>query len=137
MRTMRIVFLTVLGTLFGAASAFSHHSFGAEFDVDKPVTLKGTITKVDFVNPHAWVYIDVKGADGKVVNWAIEFGAPNILIRNGMTKNSVPIGAVVTVEGFRAKDGTTTANGTSIRMPDGKQLFGGSSAPGFPGGERQ
>lgn len=118
-----------------APLAFSHHSFAAEFDVKQPITLKGTITKIDLVNPHSWLYINVKSPDGKVVNWAVEMGSPNGLIRRGITKASVPLGAEVTVDGYRAKDGTPTANGTTIKMPDGSQLFAGSSAPGAPGGE--
>ncbi|PYS34327.1 MAG: hypothetical protein DMG14_29745 [Acidobacteria bacterium] len=121
--------------LFSATVALAHHSFAAEYDANKPVTLKGTITRVDLVNPHAWLYIDVKDSNGKAVNWAIEMGSPNTLIRRGINKNSVPLGTEVTVDGYLAKDGSPTANGTTIKMPDGKRLFAGSSAPDAPGGE--
>jgi hypothetical protein len=126
-----IAFLTG-SLLFGAITAFSHHSFAAEFDGNKPITLKGTVTKIDLVNPHSWLYMNVKDADGKVVKWAIEMGSPNNLIRRGVNKNTVPIGVEVTVEGYLAKDGSPTANGTTIKLPDGRQLFAASSAPSAP-----
>ena len=135
MRTRLPALAITAALLWSATPAFPHHSFAAEFDAKQPMTLKGTITKIDFVNPHSWLYIDVKNPDGKVVNWAIEMGSPNGLIRRGVTKASVPVGTEVTVDGYRAKDGTPTANGTTIKMPDGRQLFAGSSAPGAPGGE--
>src|SRR5262245_4350768 len=102
----KIAMLVLITTLLGPAAPMAHHSVAAEFDSNAPVTIKGVITKVDFVNPHAWLYMNVTDASGKVVNWAIEMGAPNILIRRGFTKNSVPVGVEVTVEGFRAKDGS-------------------------------
>ena len=135
MRSKLTIIGMTAGVLFCASSALAHHSFAAEFDANNPITLKGTITKIDLVNPHSWLYIDVKDSNGKIVNWAIEMGSPNGLIRRGVTKASVPVGTEVTVNGYRAKDGTSTANGTTIKMPDGKQLFAGSSAPGAPGGE--
>jgi len=135
MRNKLAILVSGAAIIFSVTPAFAHHSFAAEFDSAKPITLKGTITKLDFVNPHSWLYINVTEG-GKVVNWAIEMGSPNGLIRRGVSKNSVTVGTEVTVEGYRAKDGSPTANGTTIRLPDGKQLFAGSSAPDAPGGER-
>ena len=129
--------LVAVAVLAVPLTVLAHHSFAAEFDANKPLVLKGTITRVDLVNPHAWLYMNVTDADGKVVNWAIEMGAPNALIRRGITKNTVPIGAELTVEGFAAKDGSATANGRTLRMADGCALFAGSSNTGAPGEPRQ
>ena len=135
---MRAKFSLVAVALLAAPLAvLAHHSFAAEFDANKPLVLKGTITRVDLVNPHAWLYMNVTDADGKVVNWAIEMGSPNALIRRGITRNTVPIGAELTVEGFAAKDGSNTANGRTLRMADGRALFAGSSNTGAPGEPRQ
>ena len=133
----KITVFLIAGILLGGTAAFCHHSFAAEFDANKPITLKGTVTKIDLVNPHSWLYINVKETDGKIVNWAIEMGSPNNLIRRGVSKNSVPIGTEVSVEGFRAKDGSSTANGTTIKLPDGRQLFAASSAPAAPDAGRK
>jgi uncharacterized protein DUF6152 len=123
----------ILAILLNGTTALPHHSFAAEFDINKPFTLKGTITKFDFVNPHSWLYFDVKGTDGKVVNWGVELAPPNTLIRRGFTKNSVPVGSTVTVEGYQAKDGSSTGTATTVKLPDGTSLFAGSTAPGGPG----
>jgi hypothetical protein len=136
MRTTLVTVITLAGLLAAAAPLFSHHSFAAEFDANKPITLKGAVTKLEWVNPHSWLYIDVKDAAGKVSNWGVEMGSPNTLIRRGVTKNSVEVGTEVTVEGYRAKDGSSTATGTTIKMPDGRQIFANSQT-GAPGGERQ
>ncbi len=118
--------------LTSVAAVYSHHSFAAEFDVTKPLTVKGTVTRIDLVNPHSWLYMDVKSPDGKVVNWAVEMGASNALIRRGVNRTALPIGVEVTIEGYRAKDGSPTANANTIRLPDGRQLFAGSTAPPTP-----
>jgi hypothetical protein len=115
--------------LLAALPVAAHHAFAAEFDVDKPVKVHGTVTKVDMVNPHAWIYVDVKDAAGIVVNWRFELGAPNALIRLGWKKDSIPAGTVVDITGFRAKSGLPVANGRSVTLPDGRSLFSGGSAP--------
>jgi len=115
-----------------AVPAFAHHSFAAEYDAKKPIKLMGTITKVELVNPHGWVYIDVKNAEGKVENWACETGAPNALIRRGWKRDTLKAGDMITVDGFRAKDGTTTMNARSVTFANGKSVFAGSSDDGAP-----
>jgi hypothetical protein len=129
MRTQRIVAIVGLAVMLAAASAGAHHAFSAEFDQDKPVSLEGAITSAEWVNPHAWIYIDVKGSGGKAVNWSIEMGPPNALLRRGWKKSSMQVGAVIKVEGFAAKNGKEFVNASNITMPDGTKIFAGTEEP--------
>lgn len=125
---------TVVLVVLAAATVSAHHAFSAEFDAKMPVTLQGTVTRIEMVNPHGWIYIDVKGPDGKIVNWAIETGGPNALARRGVKKGFLPIGQVVIVTGYRAKDMSNTAAGDQVRFLDGRSFsVGGSAGEGFPG----
>jgi len=115
-----------------AVQVSAHHSFAAEFDAKRPVKLRGTVVKMEWINPHSWIHIDVKKADGTVEKWMVEGGAPNALLRRGWNKNSLPAGTEIVVEGFQAKDGALRANGRDITFPDGRKLFVGSSGIGAP-----
>jgi hypothetical protein len=132
MRTKLTGPIAALGLLLAAAPAWAHHSFAAEFDADKPVKLRGTVTQMEWINPHSWIHVDVKGDDGKVVSWMIECGSPNTLFRRGFTKASIMPGTEILVDGYLAKDGTNRANGRDVTLPDGKKLFLGSSGTGAP-----
>ena len=116
------------GMLLAATSVWAHHAFSAEFDIDKPLELRGTLVKWEMINPHSWFHLGVTEADGTVVTWLVEGGSPNELIRQGVTMNTVPIGAELIVEGYQAKDRTTKAVGRSFTPPDGQRLFLGGSA---------
>jgi hypothetical protein len=121
--------LAVFAGLVSAVSMYAHHSFSAEFDAKKTVTLKGNVTKVDWLNPHIWIYLDVKDDSGKVVQWQCEGGAPNSLTRNGWTKNDLKKGDAITINGTMAKDASNTCNASQVALPDGRRVFAGSSNP--------
>src|SRR6188474_525491 len=123
MRTKLAVVIAAGGLLLAAGSALAHHAFAAEFDVNKPIKLQGTLTKWEMINPHSWFHIDVKGADGKVTPWMIEGGSPNTLIRLGVTKYTVKIGTELTIEGYQAKEASNKAVGRNFTLPDGTRLF--------------
>jgi hypothetical protein len=131
MRRIVISLLLVLA-LTPVVRLLAHHSFAAEFDERKPVTLKGTIAKMEWVNPHSWLYIDVKRADGKTEQWALEFGSPNQLYRRGWTRESLPVGAEVTVTGWLSRTDPLTGNAGAVVLPDGSKLFAGSPGTGAP-----
>lgn len=133
MRTVLSVAVVGVGMFLATMPAAAHHSFAAEYDGNKPITLKGTITKMVWSNPHAWLYVDIKGPDGSVKNWAVEFGGPNALYRRGWRKTDLPVGQAVTIDGFLAKDGSPTANATNVTLSDGRKLFAGTSGSGAPG----
>ena len=134
MRTRLCMVAAGLG-LFAAlttAPLVAHHAFNAEFDAKRPVKFKGTVTKMVWVNPHAWIYVDVKKADGSVEEWMVEAGTPNTLLRRGLTRQSLPDGTEITVDGYQSKDGSLRANGRGLTLPNGQTLFIGSSGTGAP-----
>jgi hypothetical protein len=124
--------VAALALLLAGAPALAHHSFSAEFDSNKPIQLKGAVVKVEWINPHTWIHIDVKQPDGSVERWMIEGGTPNTLLRRGLTRESLPAGTEIIVDGYRAKNGANRANGRDVTFPDGKKLFLGSSGTGAP-----
>ena len=137
---MRSTLAIVVGAgLLIAASAplLAHHSFAAEFDASKKVTLQGTLTKLDWMNPHIWMYLDVKDDSGAVAHWQCEGAPPNTLTRNGWTRDALKAGDQVTIEGVRSKDGTNTCNARSVKLPSGKSVFAGSAEDGGPKGPAQ
>jgi hypothetical protein len=120
------------GVLAATGPAMAHHAFSAEFDATRAVKLTGAITKVELVNPHAWIHVDVKKPDGTVEAWMVEGGTPNTLQRRGLTRDTIPVGTVIVIEGFQAKDGTLKANGRNLTLPDGRTMFMGSTGTGAP-----
>jgi hypothetical protein len=128
----RILLAAIATLILVPVSLWAHHAFAAEFDATKPVKLRGVVTKMEWINPHAWIHIDVKSADGKIVKWDIEAAAPNSMLRRGFNQDSLKVGTEILVDGFQAKDGANRANGSSITYPDGKKLFIGSSGTGAP-----
>jgi len=137
MRTKLAIAVAGLGVLLAAVPAWAHHAFAAEFDAKHPVHLVGTVTKVELINPHSWIHIDVKNPDGTVTNWMVEAGSPNVLLRRGFTKTTIALGTEVVVEGYQSKDGSLRANGRDITLPNGQKLFLGSSGTGAPYEEKK
>ena len=132
MRSKLAIVVGGAALVLAAVPVLAHHSFAAEYDAQKPVKFTGTVTQMEWINPHAWIHMDVKKSDGKVENWMVEAGAPNALLRRGFNKQSLLPGTVITVEGYQAKDGAMRANGRDITYQDGRKLFVGSSGTGAP-----
>jgi hypothetical protein len=130
MRAQLALLAAGCGLFVSSLPVLAHHSFAAEYDSNQPIKITGTVTKMEWMNPHARFYVDVKEANGKVVNWNFELGAIPVLLKQGWTKNSLKEGDVVTVDGSKAKDGSNTGNTRSVVLANGKRVFGGSSAPG-------
>jgi hypothetical protein len=121
--------LVVLGIFAAAAPVYAHHAFAAEYDSNKPVSIRGKLTKVEWVNPHGWIHVDVTDDSGRITSWSVETGSPNALLRRGLRKTDFQAGLEVVINGYRAKNGTPTINGTSVKLPDGRNLFTGGSSP--------
>jgi hypothetical protein len=137
MKTRSAIMIAAASLIVAVVPAWAHHAFAAEFDAKKPLHFQGVVTKVELINPHTWIHIDVKNADGTVTNWMFEAGSPNVLLRRGFTKASVPQGTEVIVDGYQSKDGSNRANGRDITLPDGQKLFLGSTGTGAPGEEKK
>ena len=132
MIAVRVLVAAGAAVLMTVVGASAHHSFAAEFDSNKPIQLRGTVVKVEWINPHTWIHIDVKNPDGSAARWMVEGGTPNTLLRRGLTRDSLPPGTQVVVDGYRAKSGLNRANGRDVTFPDGRKLFMGSSGTGAP-----
>lgn len=132
MNIKQIAMIASAAALLTAVPAWAHHAFAAEFDAKKPVHLEGVVTKVELINPHSWIHVDVKNADGTTTSWMVEAGSPNVLLRRGFTKATIAPGTPVVVEGYQSKDGSLRANGRDITLPNGQKLFLGSQGTGAP-----
>ena len=132
MRRLFVIGIAAIVLLAVTVPLFAHHAFNAEFDDKKPVKLRGKVTKMEWINPHAWVHIEVPEANGQMVAWMIELAAPNAMLRRGWNRSSLPVGAEILVDGYQAKDGAKRANGSIVTFTDGKKLFVGSSNPNAP-----
>ena len=132
LKTLSLTLGGVLLLLVGSAPAQAHHAFGAEFDANRPVLLKGKVTKVEWVNPHTWIHMEVVKDGGAKEEWMVEGGTPNTLLRRGINKNSLPPGTEIVVDGYQSKDRSNRANGRDVTFADGKKLFMGSSGTGAP-----
>jgi hypothetical protein len=132
MRTKLVVAIVSVGFLAAAVPVVAHHAFAAEFDANRPIKLQGTVTKMEWINPHAWLHIDVKKPDGTTESWMIEGGTPNTLLRRGITRDSIKPGTIVLVDGYQAKDGSLRGNGRDLTLQNGQKLFMGSSGTGAP-----
>jgi hypothetical protein len=140
MRTTMLIAVVGVGLVLGGVTLSAHHAFSSEFDANRPVKFKGTVSKMMWVNPHAWIYVDVKNADGTTEEWMVEAGTPNTLLRRGFTKASLLPGTEIMVDGYQSKDGSKRANGRDLTLPDGRTLFLGNGdntgAPGGPGAQK-
>ena len=134
MRLLKPRVLTIVLAISASFSVplFAHHAFSSEFDANKPVKIKGTVSRIEWINPHAWIHVDVKEADGKITKWMVEGGSPNALIRRGVTTQLLKVGMEVVVDGYQAKDGSTRANGRDITLADGRKLSVSSPGTGAP-----
>lgn len=137
MKIKQMILMAGAGAVLSAVPAWAHHAFAAEFDAKKPIHLEGVVSKVELINPHSWIHVDVKNADGSVTSWMVEAGSPNVLLRRGFTKATIATGTPVIVEGFQSKDGSLRANGRDITLPSGQKLFLGSQGTGAPYDEKK
>ena len=137
MRSHSVIVIVGILSILTVMPVRAHHAFSSEFDADKPVNLSGAVSKLEWVNPHAWIHIDVTGEDGKVETWMIETGSPNVLLRRGFNKSMVQIGTIIRIKGFAAKGGSHKANGGEMTLPDGKVLLIGSTGTGAPDEKKQ